>query len=111
MTKTIPTNSLHYLKQHYTETGHKGHHFFDPSSMRFFSSRLLGRAYTPQEDKVSFFVTSERDRHQSSPRRYTVRRYDWQKRSIDTEGEFQAYATAAQAHGAARRLALSMMEA
>ena len=74
-----------------------GNHFFDPSTMRFFNSRLCGGC-----DSLGFFVTSERF-DAATPRLYTVRRLRIGG-EVDTVGEFQAYATLRQARAAIRRL-------
>lgn len=76
-----------------------GLHFFDPSSMRFFDSRVLAGVIGGR-----YFVTSERFTHSdgtADPRRYTVRSVDSAGR-IDTVGEFQEWSTP----GAARAAAL-----
>lgn len=75
-----------------------GLHFFDPSSMRFFDSRVLSGVIGGR-----YFVTSERYTHSdgtAEPRRYTVRSMDSAGR-IDTVGEFQEWSTAAAARAAA----------
>lgn len=67
------------------------HHFFDPDSMRFFDSRICTGA-----DDNGLFVTSERfDR--TSPRLYTIRRFIYETGAVETVGEFQQYATLAEA--------------
>lgn len=73
----------------------RGHHFFDEDTMRFFKSRILDGVYGGR-----FFVTSEKG--PDNVRRYTVREAKADG-SVDTYGDFQDYATAAQAKGAARR--------
>lgn len=77
-----------------------GQHFFSPSTLRFFSSRVLPTLYGAEG---SIFVTSEKDPF-GNPRAYTVRQIR-EDGSIDTLGEFQGYATSAQAAKAARDFA------
>lgn len=74
-----------------------GGHFFDASTMRFFSSRVIPRVL-PVDDGA-YFVTSER--YDSAPRLYTLRRaYDDGR--IETVGEFQQYTNSAAAFKAAQ---------
>lgn len=75
-------------------------YFFSPSTLRFFDSRVLPTLYGPEG---SIFVTSEKNPF-GDPRAYTVRQITTDG-SIDTLGEFQGYATAAQAKKAAREFA------
>lgn len=77
-----------------------GQHFFSPSTLRFFDSRVLPTLYGAEG---SIFVTSEKNPF-GDPRAYTVRQIR-EDGSIDTLGEFQGYATAAQAAKAAREFA------
>ena len=72
-----------------------GHHFFEPSSKRFFRSRIGETVYGGR-----YFITSEQFDY-TSPRLYTVRmaRDDG---SIETIGDFQAFRTASQARAAIR---------
>lgn len=60
-----------------------GHHWFEPATLRFFSSRV--------NDPVieNMFVSSERF-NSKSPRLYTIRKVN-DDGSIDTVGAFQAY--------------------
>jgi hypothetical protein len=70
-----------------------GGHFFEPGTMRFFSSRISSVVHTAPE--VWLIVTSERNA--GYPRRYTVR-------AVHTNGDvvslsrFQEFATSRQAH-------------
>lgn len=77
-----------------------GHHWFEPGTMRFFSSRILANTL-----RNGYFVTSERF-DANSPRRYTVRKVE-ESGAIDTVGELQQYATAAQAKAAITKLVQS----
>lgn len=81
-----------------------GHHWFDADTLRFFRSRIGGALYGGR-----YFVSSEQfqgswsEGHYSEPRRYTVRVAN-QDGTVDTVGEFQAYASRAQALRAIREL-------
>ena len=75
-------------------------HFFDADTMRFFKSRLL-EVFPSNKQNATYFVTSEQG--PNNVRAYSVRKFASCK--VNTVGEFQGYATAAQAKAAARRLA------
>jgi len=83
-----------------------GHYFFEPASMRFFDSRIEGRSVYGGR----FFITSEQFRANGfpglvdGPRRFTIREAN-EDGSIDTVGDFQAYATLGEAREAAKSLA------
>ena len=68
-----------------------GRHWFDPSSMRFFSCRLPWGGW--QGPGGTFFVSSEKFvgawGRNSKPRAYTVRKV--QEGDIDTVGDFNVY--------------------
>ena len=74
-----------------------GSHWFEPSTLRFFNSRPGRTLYGGR-----YFVTSERydDDH---PRLYTIREVT-PDGNIETVGEFQAYATNAEAVREIKRL-------
>ena len=74
-----------------------GSHFFEPSAMRFFNSRIHSKVYGG-----CIFVTSEKQswRH---PRKYTVR-IAYADGSIESVSSFQQYSTKYQAHQAAKLL-------
>lgn len=85
--------------------GHKGH-FFDPSTMKFFKSRVHGTTY--EGPGGTHFVTSEQTPSWgggSGRRRFSVRRVDPETGMIRKAGEFLGYKTRAQAHSAARAAA------
>lgn len=52
-----------------------GSYFFDPDTMRYFSSRLLDVEPTSADTLSGLFLTSERDRFSDLPREYSVRAY------------------------------------
>lgn len=82
-------------------TAHTGH-WFDASTLRFFSSRISQRVYPAPGG--AYFVSSE-----ASPgegRRYSVRFAD-SSGDITTVGEFQEYTYRSTAHAAAARFARS----
>ena len=72
-----------------------GRHFFSPSNMRFFSSRVHSEVYNG-----CYFVTSEKF-DWKSPRLYTVRKIE-SNGDITTIGEFQQYDSRSKAHTAAK---------
>ena len=75
-----------------------GHHFFEPSSMRFFNSRIHSDVYGG-----CIFVTSERSGW-NAPRLYTVRKIE-EDGGITTIGGFQAFRSRYAAHAYARETA------
>ena len=77
-----------------------GRHWFEPSTMRFFKSRLAELGY--EGPCGVFFVSSEKGPH--GVRAFSVRQLAGPGR-INTIGEFQAYGTSKAAHRAARRCA------
>lgn len=85
-----------------------GFHWFDPSTLRWFRSRVHSTVYPTATGAL--FVSSEQyvshyPAYRAEPRKYTVRTYDSATGEIDTVGEFQAYASRSGAHAAAARLA------
>lgn len=76
-----------------------GLHWFEPATLRYFGSRVSPTLYGGR-----YFITSEQRRFDGSPRRYSVRVASADG-SIDTVGEFKAYATRADAIKEAKRLA------
>lgn len=80
-----------------------GLHWFSKGAMRFFATRLLSTTYGPDSNGLVYFVTSEEG--PSEIRLYTVRAFDPRTSMVQTHGDFQGYATAAKAQGAARRAA------
>lgn len=78
-----------------------GNCWFDPDSMRWWSSRVHSIIY-PGRDGVAYFVSSERP--PSGRRAYAVRRAD-PDGSVSTVGEVCQYRTGKQAHAAAERFA------
>lgn len=76
-----------------------GGHWFEPSTMRFFSSRVQSTFYGAKDGRA-YFVTSERG--PNGRRAYSVRVANLDG-SISTVGEFQGYPTGRAAHAAARK--------
>ena len=98
----VSFDDIHW--RHDLITYHEKHgsgHYFEPSTMRFFDSRVLERVIHDGAGKV-YFVTSERF-DSRSPRLYSVRSMN-SEGSIDTVGKFQEYGTAKQAQGVIKRL-------
>lgn len=82
-----------------------GSHWFSPSSMRFFSSRVGSKVY--QGVGGIFFVSSEQLRYSDGTcerRKYTVRQFNPETGDIDTMREFNEM-TRSQAVKYARLLA------
>src|SRR5262245_32369660 len=75
-----------------------GQHYFEPSTMRFFRSRVM-----PTVTAGRLFVTSEQSDY-NAPRFWTVREF-MPDGGIETVGEFQEYTSGAAAQRAARRAA------
>jgi hypothetical protein len=88
------------LQSHY-EAKTKGH-WFSPGNMRFFKSRLSENLFYNPENRVIYFISSEK--YWSDDRAYTIRSYNPDTGEIDTYGEFQAYSSLAKAKNAAKRL-------
>jgi hypothetical protein len=77
-------------------------HFFEADTLRFFKSRVAERAYNDGRGGA-YFTTSEKG--PNDVRAHTVRYYDPKRCGVETVGKFQQYKTAAQANGAAKRIA------
>lgn len=80
------------------EAKRAGSHFFDADTMRFFGSRVLPTVYGGR-----YFITSEQDHYGNEAKAYTIR-IALADGHIDTVGNFQAYATRAQAVSAVKQL-------
>lgn len=94
----------------------QGGHWFEPSTMRFFDSRVGRLAFGDDSGAFAFFVSSERfhgSDGSSLPRGYTVRVMHLTdgygprttRGNVETIGDFEQYATRAAANREARRLA------
>jgi hypothetical protein len=77
----------------------RNYYFFQPDTMRFFSSRI--QTLPPYKGRV--FVTSER-RNWNSPRLYSVRVIQ-PSGNIETVGDFQGFANRQSAHRFAEKYA------
>lgn len=87
------------INQITSEAQSAGSHFFDDSTLRFFSSRIHSKIYGG-----CYFITSERDEYRdSNPRFYTIRKYEGGLK-VETIGKFCQYATKAQAVSAVNKL-------
>ena len=77
-----------------------GYHWFEPATMRYFGSRVGSKVYGGQ-----YFISSEQYFH-TEPRLYTIRKvtYSDGRMEIDTVGEFQQYATRAEAEAAIKQI-------
>lgn len=65
-----------------------GKYFFSASTMAFFKSRILDRC-----PFTGFFITSEGGPFGNGPRRYTIRKADFETFGVETVGEFQEFET------------------
>ena len=99
---------LHTISEIKAHAAAADNHFFSPTTMRVFNSRISKRVY-PVKDGA-FFVTSERDWYTDNFRKYSVRvarEYD----GTSVRGNFDIWTiendivTLAQAHAAAQRYA------
>lgn len=82
-----------------------GFHYFEPSTMRFFASRVSDEIW-PLPDGSALFVTSEKFkgfRAPDGPRLYSIR-IMFPDGSVDTVGEFQQFKTSGGAKKAAQRI-------
>lgn len=78
-----------------------GHYWFEPDTMKFFSSRVGRTVYFGK-----YFISSERRGFTDHRRAYTIRTIN-QQGFIDTVGEFLAYQSADQAVSDLRRMVKS----
>lgn len=69
-----------------------GNFWFDESTMRFFSSRIVDWC-----SLTGYFISSERGPHRTNARKYTIRHADFKTGRVRTVGEFQQYATLSRA--------------
>lgn len=76
-----------------------GYHFFDRSTLRFFSSRVVPELYAG-----AIFITSEQDKVSGAPRAWTVR-IAAKGGKIHGVGPFQAFGSLRAARKCARKLA------
>lgn len=81
---------------------HRGH-WFSPSTLRFFRSRVYEGVWLHPREQLVYFVSSEQ--RPGETRRYTVRLYDVKQDGIGTVGTLGQYATKRAATAAARRIA------
>jgi hypothetical protein len=79
-------------------------HWFEPSTMRFFNSRIESKLYAGR-----FFITSER-RELDLPKRYSIREA-MPNGDIKTVGEFQEFLTLEDAKDRAKELSRTIASA
>lgn len=72
----------------------RGQHWFSPSTMRFFNSRVPSDN-TPLINN-QYFISSER-MDWEHPREYSIRRWSGREKNIDTIGEFGSFKSRQQA--------------
>ena len=76
-----------------------GYHFFDQEIMKLFGSRveseLHGNTYfvTSEQDREGFYWEGRCVKAWEGKRRYTVRVFEAETGSVETEGEFGGFAT------------------
>lgn len=88
--------SIEQIRKHNADIGQ---HWFSPKTLRFFESRILDELHLG-----AFFISSEKDNYaRHAVRLYTVRIAKGCG-CVDTVGQFQQYATLAQARKALRAL-------
>ena len=96
---TIDRKQYTSINQIIYEAVSAGSHFFDDSTLGFFSSRILPTIYGG-----CYFITSERDTYRDiNPRFYTIRKYEGGLK-VETVGEFCQYETRSQAVSAVKKL-------
>lgn len=85
------------------ENKQRGLFWFEPDTLRFFSSRVSQEVY--QGPGGIYFVTSEQNKGFGGtyPRLYSVRCFSPDTKQIYTVGEFQAYKSRSGAHSAAKK--------
>lgn len=81
----------------------EGRHWFDRDTMRFFKTKLPRVAYANNSREVAFFVTQETG--PNMPSRFSVRKYDFRTRQIDTIGDFNSWVNRGDATENAKALA------
>jgi hypothetical protein len=94
LAKTLP--NFYSMIQVQSWNRQNGGYFFEPSSMRFFSSRVHSDLYGG-----CVFVTSERNTYSNNPRAYTVRMIT-SSGHIETIGDFQGFSSRYGAHAYAK---------
>lgn len=86
-----------------------GSHWFDPDTMRFFGTKIVGSAVYQGEGGI-YFVTSEWDGfsgRENNKRAFSVRQFTPDNAEIDTVGDVCQYQNATDAMTEAKRLAAS----
>lgn len=82
-----------------------GYHWFTPDTRRFWGSRVASYGFCSPDGARVYFVSSEYTGVDRRRRAYSVRVGDLETGKVDTVGEFNGYATRAQAIAAAKRAA------
>lgn len=103
-TQTPTVYKLHSLYQIKRAAENAGSHWFSPTALRFFSSRISRRVYPVPNGAL--FISSEQFRPfrgEDGPRLYSVRSCTCDGR-VDTVGDFQQYRTREAAHNAAAKM-------
>lgn len=79
-----------------------GHHWFSPSTMRFFGSKIY-----PDIVGGRYFISSEKDHYSNGARLYTIRMVT-DDGTIETVGDFQQYTSLRQARKALKALEVAV---
>jgi hypothetical protein len=96
---TIKKTQYTSINQIISEAKAAGSHFFDESTLRFFSSRIHSKIYGG-----CYFITSECDTYRdTNPRYYTIRKYEGGLK-VETASNFCEFETRAQAISAVKKL-------
>lgn len=107
MASTNTQNRLHTLDQIKRAAASAGSHWFEKSTLRFFSSRISSHVYSVPGGAL--FVSSEQFQGfgtEDGRRLYSVRSCSFDG-SIDTVGDFQQYESSKAAHKEALRLVMA----
>ena len=99
--RTYVSVSISDIRAHYGSGA--GRHWFDRGTMRFFKTKLPRVAYANNTREVAFFVT--RETGPEMPSRYSVRKYDFRTRNIETVGDFNSWVSREDATANAKALA------
>ncbi len=96
--ETVFSSPFSYLEQVQNSNRESGHHWFDPDTMRFFSTRICTELV-----KGVYFITSEKPPH--SPRAYSIREVYNEDGHIRTVGETCQYTSLSDARHALKDIA------
>lgn len=81
----------------------RGYHWFEPSTMRFFNSRVARYGYLSADRSTAYFTSSEKG--PDGIRAWSIRSANLNTGQVDTVGKFQAYSSRKAADREAQRIA------